>query len=162
MEKQYGVTRWHDAKMGGTVKYRMNFLTLDQDNRPTVAQWLADGHWITACLCAAWCDTCGSYRDKFAELASMHPERRFVWIDIEDQADVVGEFDIDNFPTLLIQRRGVVSFFGTTLPEIKLADRLLRAQLEKDDAALQREAQSSEERRGWQQERNLATRLSQA
>ena len=143
------------------VKYRMNFLTLDQTNSATVAQWLEDGRWVTACLCAAWCDTCNSYRSKFAELASVHPEHRFVWIDIEDQADLVGDFDIENFPTLLIQRKGVVSFFGTTLPEIKLADRLLRAQIDKDDAELRREAASSEERREWQSERNLAGRLSQ-
>ena len=140
----------------------MNFLTLDQSSRDAVGQWLRDGHWVTACLCAAWCDTCNSYRDKFAELASMHPERRFVWIDIEDQADLVGDFDIENFPTLLIQHKGVVSFFGTTLPDLKLADRLLRAQVDKDEAELRREANSSEERRQWQRERNLAERLSQA
>jgi thiol-disulfide isomerase/thioredoxin len=140
----------------------MNFLTLDQSNSATVAQWLEDGHWVTACLCAAWCDTCNSYRDKFAELANLHPDRRFVWIDIEDQADLVGDFDIDNFPTLLIQRNGLVSFFGTTLPDIKLADRLLRAQIDKNDAELQREAASSEERRLWQRERNLTKRLAQA
>ncbi|HEX7644966.1 MAG TPA: thioredoxin family protein [Burkholderiaceae bacterium] len=140
----------------------MNFLTLDQSNSATVTKWLEDGHWVTACLCAAWCDTCNSYRSKFAELASMHPELRFVWIDIEDQADLVGDFDIENFPTLLIQHKGVVSFFGTTLPEIKLADRLLRAQIDKNDAELLREAESNEERREWQRERNLAKRLSQA
>ncbi|MBV8635392.1 MAG: thioredoxin family protein [Burkholderiaceae bacterium] len=139
----------------------MNILTLNQDNSATVAQWLRDGHWVTACLCAAWCDTCTSYRAKFDELASMHPERRFVWIDIEDQADLIGDFDIENFPTLLIQQNGVVSFFGTTLPDMKLADRLLRAQIEKGEAELRREAASSEERRHWQSERNLASRLSQ-
>ena len=92
----------------------------------------------------------------------MHPERRFVWIDIEDQSDLVGDFDVDNFPTLLIQHKGIVSFFGTTLPDIKLADRLLRAQIEKSEEELQREAASSEERRQWQNGRNLSQRLGQA
>ena len=138
----------------------MNILTLDRNNSAAVAQWLRDGYWVTACLCAAWCDTCNSYRVKFDELASRHPERRFVWINIEDQADLIGDFDVENFPTLLIQQKGVVSFFGTTLPDIQLADRLLRAQIDKDEAELQREAAGSEERRGWQTERNLEQRLS--
>lgn len=137
----------------------MNFLTLDKSNYATIARWLTDGKWVTACLCAAWCDTCTSYRAKFAELASMHPEQCFVWIDIEDQADLVGDLDIDNFPTLLIQRLNVVSFFGTALPDLNLADRLLRAQLDKSQLELDREAASSEERKNWQKDCNLLPRL---
>jgi thiol-disulfide isomerase/thioredoxin len=141
------------------VKCGMNLLTLDQENRAQIAKWLNDGNWVVACLCAAWCDTCNTYRRKFAELASMHPEQRFVWIDIEDQAEFVGDLDIDNFPTLLMQHDDVVSFFGTTLPDLNLADRLLRAQLDKSPQELEREASSSEEHRNWQQDCNLRTRL---
>jgi len=137
----------------------MNLLTLDPENRAQIAQWLSDGNWVVACLCAAWCDTCNTYRSKFAELASIHPEQRFVWIDIEDQAEFVGDLDIDNFPTLLMQHENVVSFFGTTLPDLILADRLLRAQLEKSPPELEREARSNDEHKRWQEDCNLRTRL---
>ncbi len=140
----------------------MNLLTLDHDNRAQISQWLDTDTWVVACLCAAWCDTCTAYQEKFAELASLHPGLRFVWIDIEDQADVVGDLEVDNFPTLLIQRQDVVSFFGTTLPDLKLADRLVRAQMEKSPAELAREAITSEERKLWQRDCNLRNKLREA
>ena len=73
---------------------------------------MADDVWVIACLCAAWCDVCRQYRSGFDTLAAQHPDKRFIWIDIEDQADVVGDMDVDNFPTLLIQRGDTVAFFG--------------------------------------------------
>lgn len=118
-----------------------SFITLDNDNQDTLAAWLEEGAWVVACLCAAWCDTCRSYRTGFEQLAAAHPDKRFAWIDIEDQADVVGDIDVENFPTLLIQRGDAVSFFGTVLPDAKLADRLIQAQAEKSAAQLQADAQ---------------------
>lgn len=124
--------------------------------------WLDSGAWVVACLCAAWCGTCREYRDGFDALAARHPDKRFVWIDIEDQADVVGDFDVENFPTLLIQRGDTVAFFGTVLPDQRLAERLLLAQVEKNDVEIRAEAASSTERRQWQSEYNLRARLSEA
>lgn len=112
-------------------------LTLQDDNHAELAAWLDEGAWVVACLCAAWCDTCRSYRDGFEQLAAAHPDKRFVWIDIEDQADLVGDIDVDNFPTLLIQRGDAVAFFGTVLPDAKLAERLIQAQADKTEAQLQ-------------------------
>ena len=140
----------------------MNLLTLNTDNHSLLATWLADENSVMVCLCAAWCDTCTAYKSKFEELASLHPGRYFAWIDIEDQADVVGELDITNFPTLLIQQGDIVSFFGTVQPDVRQADRLLRAQLEKSRAELEKESASSAERQKWQQECNLRIRLEQA
>lgn len=137
----------------------MHSHTLDSENRGAIAQALAGPDWIVACLCAAWCGTCGSYRAVFDELAARHPDMHFVWIDIEDQADVVGDLDVDNFPTLLIQRHDVVAFFGTMLPDAGLAERLLQAQVGLADEELIRLAQSSDERRQWQRECNLRTLL---
>ena len=96
---------------------------------------------------------------KFDELAALHPNQRFVWIDIEDQADLVGDLDISNFPTLLIQRQDMVAFFGTIRPDMSLADRLLRAQLDKSHAELASEARTGEERIRWQLDYNLRSRL---
>jgi thioredoxin 1 len=140
----------------------MHSHTLDSINRGTTTDALAGGDWVVACLCAAWCGTCGSYRAAFEELAARHPDKHFVWIDIEDQADVVGDLDVDNFPTLLIQRNDVVAFFGTVLPDAKLAERLLLSQTAQTDEELARQAQASEERRTWQSECNLRTLLGAA
>ncbi|MEJ7806831.1 MAG: thioredoxin family protein [Telluria sp.] len=137
----------------------MHSHTLDARNRGTTSQALADGDWIVACLCAAWCGTCGSYRAAFEALAARHPDKHFVWIDIEDQADVVGDLDVDNFPTLLIQRHDVVAFFGTVLPDPVLAERVLLSQTVQSDEELARQAQSSAERRTWQKACNLRTLL---
>ena len=123
----------------------MTSLTLEPNNRNQVAEWLLqDDAWTVACLCAAWCDTCQAYRATFDTLAARHPLQHFVWIDIEDQADLVGDFDVENFPTLLIQRGDRVAFFGVVLPELRVADRLLLAQFEKTDAELSAEAGSTE------------------
>jgi len=122
----------------------MTALTLEANNRRQVAEWLLqDDTWTVACLCAAWCDTCQAYRATFDALAARHPLQHFVWIDIEDQADLVGDFDVENFPTLLIQRRDRVAFFGVVLPELRIADRLLTAQFEKNDAELAAAAANS-------------------
>lgn len=122
----------------------MSSLTLESNNRKQVAEWLLqDDTWTVACLCAAWCDTCQAYRATFDALAARHPLQHFVWIDIEDQADLVGDFDVENFPTLLIQRGDRVAFFGAVLPDMRVADRLLLAQLGKNDAELQAQTPSS-------------------
>ena len=137
----------------------MHSLTLDSTTRDTVAAALDGDAWTVACLCAAWCGTCSTYRATFEQLAARHPDKHFVWIDIEDQADLVGDLDVDNFPTLLLQRGGTVAFFGPMLPDGAVADRLVQAQAALGDDELDRLAQSSEERRGWQRDCNLRTLL---
>jgi thioredoxin 1 len=136
--------------------------TLEYHNRAQLAEWLNQDAWVIACLCAVWCDTCRAYRSSFEQLAVLHPDKRFVWIDIEDQADFIGDIDVENFPTLLMQRGDTISFFGTVLPDVKLADRLIAAQAEKSTAELQAEAASSPERQEWQRLCNLRVRLSEA
>ncbi len=137
----------------------MATLTLTADTRAAVAAALAGDGWVVACLCAAWCGTCSSYRATFEQFSAKHPGLCFVWIDIEDQADLLGDLDVENFPTLLMQKDGVVAFFGTMLPELALADRLLQAQMAISDEELRRLANSSEERRAWQQDCNLRVLL---
>jgi thioredoxin 1 len=140
----------------------MNTLVLDANNRAQLRQWLDGDSFVIACLCAAWCDTCTLFKSKFDELAALHPDQCFVWIDIEDQADIVGELEISNFPTLLIQRHDTVGFFSSVRPDLSQADRLLRAQLEKSRAELDAEAQSNTEHIRWQQDCNLKKRLESA
>lgn len=137
----------------------MSSLFLTPANFTQLETALAADKWIVACLCAAWCDVCKQYRAGFDAIATQHPEQQFVWIDIEDQADLVGDLDVENFPTILMQRGDTVAFYGTMLPEPRQVSRLLQAQLERPDAELIREAGSTPERQQWQRECNLRTRL---
>jgi thioredoxin 1 len=134
-------------------------LTLNAGNRAQVLAELASGRPVIACLCAAWCDTCSSYRAVFEALAQRHPDQCFLWIDIEDQSDIVGELDIDNFPTILIQRDDLVAFFGPILPDPGILQRLLHAQLAPSAAELAALVAASSERRTWQEICNLQTLL---
>jgi thiol-disulfide isomerase/thioredoxin len=140
----------------------MSSLTLEPDTRDQVAAAVHGDGWIVACLCAAWCGTCTSYRAAFDGLAARHPDKTFVWIDVEDRADVVGDLDVENFPTLLMQRGDAVAFFGTMLPDAGVADRLIHAQAELSADELSRQARSTPERQAWQRECNLRTLLAAA
>src|SRR5471030_1240151 len=94
---------------------------------------------------------------EWARLAERHLDKFFVWIDIEDHADIVGDLDVENFPTLLVQRHELVAFFGTMLPDANIAHRLLQTKAAYSDAELATLADSSEERREWQRDCNLRT-----
>jgi thioredoxin 1 len=140
----------------------MTFSRLDADNRQALAHALANDEWVVACLCAQWCGSCREYEIAFAQLAERHPQHRFVWIDIEDHADVVGDFDVDNFPTVLIQRGSTVTFFGAMEPEIRLAERIFMMHRQKSDEELQAHAISNEQHRIWQRDYELQKRLNDA
>ena len=79
-----------------------------------------------ACLCAAWCGTCREYADAYASLARGYPQAKFHWIDVEDEADLLGDLDVENFPTLLIGVAGQPVFFGVLLPHIQTLERLVQ------------------------------------
>ncbi|MEN9894000.1 MAG: hypothetical protein RLY78_4295 [Pseudomonadota bacterium] len=87
------------------------------------------GDWLVACLCAGWCNTCVAYQGVMAEVARAHPGLRFAWIDIEDDADALGDeaLDIETFPTLMVLHDGRPRFHGTLLPHAATLERLLQA-----------------------------------
>ena len=137
----------------------MSSLFLVRENFSVLSDALASGKWVVACLCAGWCDVCKQYRAGFDALALQYPEHQFVWIDIEDQSDLIGELDVENFPTILMQRGDTVAFYGTMMPEPRQVARLLEAQLERSDEELSLEADSNSQRQQWQTECNLRLRL---
>jgi thiol-disulfide isomerase/thioredoxin len=137
----------------------MSSLFLVRENFSVLSDALASGKWVVACLCAVWCDVCKQYRAGFDALALQYPEHQFVWIDIEDQSDLIGDLDVENFPTILMQRGDTVAFYGTMMPEPRQVARLLEAQLERSDEELSREADSNSQRQQWQTECNLRLRL---
>jgi thioredoxin-like negative regulator of GroEL len=137
----------------------MSSLFLVRENFSVLSEALASGKWVVACLCAGWCDVCKQYRAGFDALAPQYPEHQFVWIDIEDQSDLIGDLDVENFPTILMQCGDTVAFYGTMMPEPRQVARLLEAQLERSDEELSREADSNSQRQQWQTECNLRLRL---
>lgn len=94
----------------------------------------APARWWVACLCAQWCNTCREYRPGFDALARQWPQARFVWVDVEDEEELVGDLDVETFPTLLVGDAGGLRFFSPMQPQPAQLDRLLRGL--QDGAAL--------------------------
>jgi thioredoxin 1 len=90
---------------------------------------------IVVCLCAAWCDTCTEFRVAFDRIASQRPDMHFVWLDIEDDSDLCGDIDVENFPTLAIYRGDTMLHFGVSLPQEGTVARLVDAMAGADAAA---------------------------
>jgi len=99
--------------------------------------------WLVACLCAGWCRTCDAYLPIFEALSqSFGDEVRFVWVDVEDEAQALGDVDIVNFPTLLIARGEWIHFLGAVTPHVQttrhLVQRAMRGELGRvSDATLE-------------------------
>jgi thioredoxin 1 len=86
---------------------------------------------LVACLCADWCGSCREYRATFDALAAeFEGAADFAWVDVEDDADALGDPDIENFPTLLIARGDRPLFFGTVLPHVQTLSRLVQSATE--------------------------------
>ena len=89
--------------------------------------------WVV-CLCADWCGACQAYRDVFSQtadaLAPTYPDCRFVWIDVEDQADLVGALEIETFPTLLVASDEGLNFLGAVTPQPDVLRRLVHSLLQ--------------------------------
>jgi len=96
--------------------------------QPDLAKRLKDKQqMLVICFCAAWCDTCRAYQPKFEALSESFPQASFVWVDIEDDPALLGDVDVENFPTLMIEAGGGIKFFGTMLPHIELLERLIQS-----------------------------------
>ncbi|HTP62382.1 MAG TPA: thioredoxin family protein [Burkholderiales bacterium] len=87
---------------------------------------------LVACLCATWCKTCTEFRGTFDKLSKENSATRFVWIDVEDDSALVGDIEIENFPTLAVFRDGKPLFYGVTMPQEGVVARTL-ASLKRED-----------------------------
>ncbi len=85
---------------------------------------------LVVCLCAQWCGVCRDYRARFAQVQARFPQVQFLWIDVEDDADLLDPLDIEDFPTLLVAADGAPRFFGPITPQSETLERLVRAQLQ--------------------------------
>jgi len=86
---------------------------------------------LVVCLCADWCDVCSNYRSSFEQVQAAVrqdlPQARFIWLDIEDEADLLHPLDVEDFPTLLIAVGGAPRFFGPLTPQPQTLERLVRS-----------------------------------
>ena len=96
---------------------------------PLPASPPADAPLFVACLCAEWCGACREYRGVFeSQAGSGGSIDRYAWIDIEDHSEVLGDFEIETFPTLLIgDAAGQLLFFGTVAPHPQTLARLVES-----------------------------------
>jgi thiol-disulfide isomerase/thioredoxin len=95
---------------------------------------------LVVCLCAQWCGTCREYEATFhqieAQFASSDRPPRFLWIDVEDEADFVDPIEVENFPSLMIADGDEPRFFGPLTPQPETLSRLIRAELERSGPGL--------------------------
>ena len=84
---------------------------------------------VVACLCAQWCSNCRAYRATFDAIAREQAGVRFVWIDIEDESELVGSIDVENLPTLLIGAGQGPLFFGPITQQPEILRRLVQSHL---------------------------------
>ena len=96
----------------------MPHLTAPKASSPIFDTWVI-------CLCADWCGLCRDYQLIFAQMATRYPAFRFAWLDIEDQSDLVGDLDVETFPTLLLADAQGTRFFGPLTPQASTLSRLL-------------------------------------
>jgi len=101
---------------------------------------LSDPDVLVVCLCAQWCGVCRDYASVFSQVAARMPHARFVWVDIEDAADLVDPVEIENFPTLLIASGSEPRFFGSLTPQPGMLERMVREHSVQGDAALAQRA----------------------
>ena len=85
---------------------------------------------LVVCLCAEWCGVCRDYRERFAQVQAKFAQARFLWIDVEDEADLLDPLDVEDFPTLLLAVGTEPRFFGPLTPQPETLERLIRAQID--------------------------------
>lgn len=76
----------------------------------------ADPPLAVVALCAAWCNTCAEFRQAFEVIAMQRSDVACVWLDIEDDAELCGDLDVQSFPTILAFRGTDIMHYGVTAP----------------------------------------------
>jgi thioredoxin 1 len=82
-----------------------------------------------ACLCADWCRTCDGYRPVLEQVVGEFFERGLAnrprWIDIEAEEDLIGQIDVETFPTVVVYDKRRVLFAGPLVPKPEHLHRIL-------------------------------------
>ena len=81
--------------------------------------------WWVVCFCAQWCGVCREFRAAFDTLVREQPALHTAWVDVEDEDEIVGDLDVETFPTILVAGGGRVRFFGPVLPQAPVLARMV-------------------------------------
>ena len=99
---------------------------LTRNDRAALEAYFAAGTTpLVVALCAAWCDTCTEFRATLERIAKARPDLFFLWLDIEDDSEICGDIDVENFPTLAIYRGARLLHYGVSLPQEGTVARLI-------------------------------------
>ncbi|MBU0588468.1 MAG: thioredoxin [Gammaproteobacteria bacterium] len=80
---------------------------------------------LVVALCAEWCGVCREFRQQWdAHDFSTHAEVSYLWVDIEDRADIAGDLDIETFPSLAVFSGQQPVFYGPVSPNMDLLQRV--------------------------------------
>ncbi len=71
-----------------------------------------DGVLWVACLCAEWCHICRDMRPNLTVDSRLSSKVRLLWVDIEQHADLLGELEVEQFPSYLIAKDSEVLLFA--------------------------------------------------
>jgi hypothetical protein len=93
---------------------------------------------LVVCLCADWCGVCREYRSRFehvkAAIQANLAQSQFLWVDVEDEADLLHPLDVEDFPTLLIALGDKPYFFGPLTPQAQTLERMIRTTVQDPSA----------------------------
>jgi thioredoxin 1 len=95
----------------------MQPIDVTSQNYQSVHELLDTGTPSVACLCASWCHVCEDFRQTFEASARHNKHCVFLWIDIEDEAALIDDLDIDDFPILMVEDVKGVRFYGSIEPK---------------------------------------------
>lgn len=97
---------------------------------------------------AEWCGPCKQFAPVFEETSEKHPDIAFCKVNVEEEEQLAGMFQVRSIPTLVFMREKIVVFSnpgaipGNALEEgIKQLKELDMAQVRKDVEAAQAEQQ---------------------
>lgn len=114
----------------------MPVLTASTVDRLSLAsRWSDDGTLVVISLCASWCHACAEFREAFERIAMQRSSVQFVWLDIEDDHELCGDIDVENFPTLAVFRGDVPLHFGISMPQEATVARLIDRLASRSEAA---------------------------
>jgi thioredoxin reductase (NADPH) len=105
------------------------------DRLSLASRWNEDGPLVVISLCASWCHTCAEFREAFERIAAQREHAQFVWLDIEDDHELCGDIDVENFPTLAVFRGKVPLHFGVSMPQGATVARLIDRLASRSEAA---------------------------
>lgn len=135
----------------------MSVITLCENNYKTVKP--LQNSWVLICFCANWCNACREYEPLFQKVAKTLTDVTCIWVDIENHPILLKDFEVEKFPTILIQKGDIVSFYSCIHPDTDLTVRIVKSFLEKNEEELMDETHLDEEHQTWQKTRNFFTHL---